>query len=119
MLECERREVRVVHETSAAPRQREQGADRLAVYVGRGRRPGDGSVEPRLHLRPRSSDRSRARHQARARHDPEKRDDTLPRQAHAARSGEHAVEPRPGSLVLRGPRDVRVDEQVRVDEDQR
>lgn len=75
-------------------------------------------VEPLLDLPPGLRGRLRAFENAGVRNEANERDERLPRQADAAGIGKPCVEPATSRFVLLEITNVRVDEDVRIDEDQ-
>lgn len=119
MFEGERGEMRVGNEVGAPGRVGEQAGQNLAMALRRRRHPDRLTVQPALDLVPRRRDRRGPLEDPWIGHDAQEGRDALPRKPDLRRPVQLCVEPVACGSVLRKLGDPRVDEQVRVDQDQR
>lgn len=93
--------------------------ERLPMPVGRRRNPHWLTVEPLFDLRPGGTRRLGALEDARVGHHSQERHQALPREADAHGAIQLTIEPRVCRVMLWQVGDVRVDQEIGVDEDQR
>lgn len=119
MLDRQRGQVRVRNEMGGERMTEHQaGEDRAMPFSGPGY-PDTRAIQPLFHQRPYLGYRSGELNQARVRLDAHERQKALPREADRVAGAELRIEPRPGQIVGGGTRCRRVDQDIRVDEDQR
>lgn len=97
----------------------QQPSERLAMALRRRRDPNRLAIKPPLDLAPGGGGRLGAFEDSWIGHDPEERHEARPRKADSSRPVEPPVEPVARRVVLREIGDTRVDEQIRIDDDQR
>lgn len=119
MLDGQGRQMRVGHQAGSRLRQIEERTQGFPMSRCGNRNPSRSGLQPILDLPPSVAHAHRPLHDTRIRNDPDEGQQRRPRQPDSSKLFELTIQPRVCLAVLRHLPDVRVDEQVGVEEDHR